>query len=113
MYMFVYMDMYMCVMNMCMGLYLYMDMDCFEDICGHRSPSSAQPGSFFTNISAPLSAGLYLLTVVSHSQLSLKLIIRVIVSQKSVSFAKRRVILKKKLLNAAQFCYPAKFLPFC
>lgn len=71
------------------GLYVYIDMDCYEDICGHCFPSSAQPGSFFTNISAPLSAELYLLTAVSHSLLSLKLIIRVIVNQKSVSFAKR------------------------
>lgn len=50
-YMFVYMDMCMCVMNVCMGLYVYMDMNCYEDICGHCFPSSAQPGSFFTNIS--------------------------------------------------------------
>lgn len=112
MYMFVYMDMYMCLMNMCMGLYLYMDMDCYEDICGHRSPSSAQPGSFFTNISAPLSAGLYLLTVVSRSQLSLKLIIRVIISQKSVSFAKRRVIFLKKIIKCSSILLPSKVSPF-
>lgn len=110
MYMFVYM--YMCVMKMCMGLYVYMDKDCYEDICGTVSQALLSlVASSPINISAPLSAGLYLLTTVSHSLLSLKLIVRVIVNQKSVPFAKRVIFLKKNI-KCSSILLPSKVSPF-
>lgn len=51
-------NMYMCVIYMDGYMYIWIWI-CYEDICNHCFPSSAQPGSFFTNISTSSSAGLY------------------------------------------------------